>query len=173
MADNHNSRSQVSLAKHIRDIIILPFTVTVIVPYLVYNPKQTLLKASTIIQITGGLFLTAGLCLFLYTFYLFRNFGKGTLAPWEPTQKLIILGPYKYCRNPMITGVLFILVGEALVLNSRPILTWAGTFFLINTLYFIVLEEPALYKRFGDDYKKYKENVPRWIPRLKAYKKDQ
>lgn len=160
---------QPSLIKHIRDIIILPFTVTVIIPYLNYNEKQTAIPDNIVIKILGILFFLPGLYLFLYTVYLFKTFGKGTLAPWSPTQKLVIRGPYKYCRNPMITGVLFILVGETLFFHSTNILIWTCTFFLINTLYFILKEEPDLYKRFGDKYKKYKENVPRWIPKFKPY----
>jgi protein-S-isoprenylcysteine O-methyltransferase Ste14 len=104
--------------------------------------------------------------------YLFWAFGKGTLAPWTPTQKLIIRGPYKYCRNPMISGVLFVLLGEAIVLNSVNILIIAGLFFIINTIYFILFEEPDLNERFGKEYEEYKKNVPRWIPKFKPYVKD-
>jgi len=125
----------------------------------------------TIVLLIAGLLLaTCGLLLFLYTVFLFRKAGKGTLAPWAPTQKLVISGPYNYCRNPMISGVLFILTGEALVLNSPGILIWAGIFFLVNTVYFIGMEEPGLEKRFGEAYRQYKKNVPRWIPRLTPYK---
>lgn len=160
---------QPSLLKHLRDIIILPFTVTVIIPYLNYNENQAILPDNSISKIAGILFFIAGLSLFLYTVFLFKRFGNGTLAPLTPTQKLVIRGPYKYCRNPMITGVLFILTGETLFLHSTNILIWAFTFFVINIFYFILKEEPDLYKRFGDEYKKYKENVPRWIPRFTPY----
>ena len=110
-----------------------------------------------------------GLFLFFYTVFLFRKIGKGTLAPWSEKQKLVVAGPYRYCRNPMISGVLFILIGEALVLHSLSILTWSGCFFVINTIYFLVSEEPALERRFGDDYKQYKKQVSRWLPRIKPY----
>ena len=160
---------QASLLTHLRDIILLPLTVTVIVPYLCYNENQHLIPDTILIRITGIFIFIAGLSLLLYTIYLFGTIGKGTLAPWTEKQNLVIRGPYKYCRNPMITGVLFILTGESLFLHSTNILIWAGIFFLINTLYFIFVEEPGLYKKFGDEYKTYKENVPRWIPRLMPY----
>ena len=160
---------QPSLIKHIRDIIILPFTVTVVIPYFIYNEKQASIPDNFITKILGIILFIPGLSLFLYTVYLFKTFGKGTLAPWTPTQKLVNLGPYKYCRNPMITGVLFILIGETLFLHSTNLLIWVCTFFLINNVYFILKEEPDLDKRFGDKYKKYKKNVPRWIPRFKPY----
>jgi len=158
-----------SLIKQLRDILILPFTVTVIVPILVHNKDRLFLSDNIVIRIIGFILSAGGLCLFFYTVYLFNAFGKGTLAPWAPTQKLIILGPYKYCRNPMITGVLFILAGESLVMHSTNIAIWAVAFFLINTTYFILLEEPSLQKRFGEDYQVYKIHVPRWIPRIRPY----
>ncbi|HEY0668155.1 MAG TPA: isoprenylcysteine carboxylmethyltransferase family protein [Sphingobacteriaceae bacterium] len=158
-----------SILKHIRDIIILPLTVTVIIPYLSYKKEQTLFPDSVILKAFGIIFLVSGIALFIWTVYLFWAFGKGTLAPWTPTQKLIIMGPYKYCRNPMISGVFFILLGETMLLNSLNILIIAGVFFVINTIYFILKEEPDLYKRFGNEYDVYKKNVPRWIPKFKPY----
>lgn len=69
----------------------------------------------------------------------------------------------------MITGVFFILIGESLIFHSTSILIWAGIFFLINTTYFLLFEEPGLHDRFGEEYLEYKRNVPRWIPRIKPY----
>ena len=158
-----------SLLKHFRDILILPFTITVILPYLLYNSQQGQQFNNIIFKVSGALFGVGGLVLFIYTIFLFRTIGKGTLAPWSPTQKLIIKGPYKYCRNPMITGVFFILLGETFFFHSFSLLNLALFFFVINTVYFIWKEEPDLYKRFGKDYLHYKKNVPRWIPKLRPY----
>lgn len=159
-----------SILKHIRDILILPFTVTVIIPYFCYHKNQSLFANHAILKLTGIILILAGLALFLWTVYLFRTFGKGTLAPWSPTQELVVEGPYKYCRNPMITGVFFILSGETLLLNSSAILICAVVFLLVNTIYFILKEEPDLYKRFGEEYLNYKKKVPRWIPNFTPYK---
>jgi protein-S-isoprenylcysteine O-methyltransferase Ste14 len=112
----------------------------------------------------------AGSALFVYTVFLFKTIGYGTLAPWSPTQKLIVDGPYQYCRNPMITGVFFMLLGEGMMLYSVNVLIWAVAFFVINTVYFIFIEERELLQRFGGDYLKYKKHVPRWIPRLTPYR---
>ena len=160
---------EASLITHLRDIIILPLTVTVIIPYFIYNGKQIALLDNTISKVAGIICISAGLSLFLYTVYLFKIIGKGTLAPWSPKQQLVVQGPYRYCRNPMITGVLTILLGECLFFGSETILIWALLFFIINTIYFILLEEPDLYQTFGDEYKAYKKEVPRWIPRFRPY----
>jgi protein-S-isoprenylcysteine O-methyltransferase Ste14 len=162
-----------SLLKHLRDVLILPFMVTGVIPYLLYNKTQVFIPDNIILKIVAAGFFIAGLTLFVWTNYLFKTVAKATLAPWTVKQKLVIRGPYKYCRNPMITGVLFILIAETLFLHSTNILIWASFFFLVHIFYFAFKEEPDLYKRFGEEYKTYKENVPRWIPRLKPYKGNQ
>ena len=101
--------------------------------------------------------------------YLFINEGKGTLAPWNPTQKFIVTRPYKYVRNPMLSGVCYILLGEAIVLNSISICLWFIIFFSINTIYLIKVEEPQLLKKYGTKNSEYYEYVNRWLPKFKAY----
>jgi protein-S-isoprenylcysteine O-methyltransferase Ste14 len=161
------------LILHLRDVLILPFTVTVIVPFVLYPDPSPYIPDTLFMKILGVLVGIPGLALLIYTIFLFGRIGHGTLAPWRPTRHLVVTGPYRYCRNPMITGVFFVLIGEALVLHSLYILVWAALFFLLNTVYFIVREEPDLYKRFGDEYLRYKEKVPRWIPRLTPYHPEQ
>lgn len=161
-----------SLLKHLRDILILPFTVTVVIPIIIHEPTDRFFLDNLPLLISGLFVQSTGVALFLYTVVLFGTYGRGTLAPWTPTEKLVVRGPYRYCRNPMIAGVLFILIGESMVYYSVNILIWAGIFFLINTTYFLVKEEPDLHKRFGDAYSEYKKNVPRWIPRLTPYGKE-
>ena len=156
--------------KHLRDIILMPFTVTFIVPYLLYDSKDVFIPHSVTLKLVGWLIAVAGSALFVYTVFLFKMLGQGTLAPWEPTKKLIVEGPYRYCRNPMITGVFFMIVGEGLMLYSTNILAWAVAFFIINTLYFIFVEERSMMQRFGSDYLRYKKHVPRWLPRLRPFR---
>lgn len=90
-------------------------------------------------------------------------------APWSPTRTLVTGGLYGYVRNPMIEGVLLTLLGEAAAVESVTLLLWAGAFFIICNVYFVLYEEPSLRRRFGDQYLSYKQNVPRWIPRLKPF----
>ena len=69
----------------------------------------------------------------------------------------------------MLTGVLFVLTAESLLFVSWPLFGWVVAFFLINTTYFLIIEEPGLERRFGEDYRRYKSNVPRWIPRFRPW----
>lgn len=146
---------------------ILPVIVLLVVPFLI--------ERRIVIELNPQLFLglvivLVGLFVMAQTIWTFIRIGRGTLAPWNPTRKLIIGGMYAYVRNPMILGVFTVLLGEALAISSFGILSWALIFFAINTVYFIFSEEPGLEKRFGEEYREYKQNVPRWIPRLKPYR---
>ena len=110
-----------------------------------------------------------GLVLAVSTVRLFLTLGEGTPAPWDPPQKLVIAGPYCHVRNPMITAVLLILVGETLFFQSSAIGVWLLLFFCINGVYFPLSEEKGLERRFGDAYLRYKQNVPRWLPRMSPW----
>jgi protein-S-isoprenylcysteine O-methyltransferase Ste14 len=65
----------------------------------------------------------------------------------------------------MVTAVLGVLLGEAVFFGSPALLIWSAAFLAINCMYFLVYEEPGLERRFSDEYRVYKRNVPRWIPR--------
>ena len=115
--------------------------------------------------LSGLLLIAAGFALWLWTVRLFARIGEGTLAPWDPTRRLVVAGPYRYVRNPMIGAVLLVLIGEAAVFGSRGLLIWSAAFVAINWVFFVLHEEPGLERRFGDEYREYKRAVPRWIPR--------
>jgi protein-S-isoprenylcysteine O-methyltransferase Ste14 len=104
------------------------------------------------------------------TIRLFATVGKGTLAPWEPSQRLVVQGVYRRVRNPMISGVRFVLLGESALTASVSLFRSFTLFAVINAIYIPILEEPNLVTRFGDEYRTYERNVPRWIPRLAAWK---
>jgi protein-S-isoprenylcysteine O-methyltransferase Ste14 len=158
----------VSAWRHARAIALLPGTVAVIVPALLiarsgaeFDPLRAAL---------GVPLVASGFALWLWTVLLFARIGRGTLAPWDPTERLVVVGPYAHVRNPMITGVLVVLLGQALVLGSGAIGIWAAVFAGVNHVFFLVYEEPTGARRFGDEYRRYKENVPRWIPRRAAWR---
>ena len=146
---------------------ILPITVLILVP--LYIERNISIKHLTTLLI-GLIIICIGLYIMIITISTFIRIGKGTLAPWSPTRKLIIGGVYGYVRNPMIMGVLIVLIGESISILSLNILIWALSFFIINIIYFVAYEEPNLEARFGDEYREYKNNVPRWIPSFKPFK---
>jgi len=160
--------------RHLLAIALLPFTVAVVVPVSIVRrqgvaPGLAGLPGADAIQIAGIFVLLIGLALFFSSLRRFAAEGDGTLAPWDPPRRLVVRGPYRYVRNPMISGVVFVLVGEALVLRSRPLGEWAAAFLAINLLYIPLLEEPMLEARFGDAWREYRKHVPMFFPRLRPW----
>jgi protein-S-isoprenylcysteine O-methyltransferase Ste14 len=145
--------------------------VAVVIPALLVASSGTnvgwgLDGAPASIPVLAGLAsLAAGLRLAVQTIALFGSAGEGTLAPWDPTRRLVVAGPYRRVRNPMITGVALILLGEALLLGSPAIAIELAVFAALNAAYMPLFEEPGLLRRFGDEYAAYRDAVPRWIPR--------
>lgn len=116
--------------------------------------------------ILGTTLWLAGAALMIWTIRLFWKQGKGTLAPFDPTRRLVAVGPYQHVRNPMYTGVFLVLSGETILLGSPAILVYALLFCALPFVYVPLVEEPGLEQRFGAGYRTYKANVPRWIPQL-------
>jgi protein-S-isoprenylcysteine O-methyltransferase Ste14 len=69
----------------------------------------------------------------------------------------------------MISGVIFILFGQAFVLLSLPHGVWAAAFLSLNLLYIPLMEEPQLERRFGESYREYRRHVRRVLPRLRPW----
>lgn len=157
------------LKKTIQQIssFILPVIVLIIVPLCI--EKDITIKPLPAF-IIGVIIVVIGLYAITMTVSSIIRIGKGTLAPWSPSIHLVIGGMYGYVRNPMIIGVLTVLIGESIAIVSYKIFVWALCFFVINNIFFLIYEEPNLEKKFGDEYREYKKNVPRWIPRLKPFK---
>lgn len=155
----------INLLKHLFSLI-LPVTVLILVPLWIEDD----FSINNIYALIGGsILILAGLLVIVLTISAFIRIGKGTLAPWSPTKKLVVTGIYAHVRNPMISGVLTVLLGESLAILSLSIFIWAIAFFIINDIYFLIYEEPNLGERFGEDYRQYKSKVPRWIPAMKPY----
>ena len=158
-----------------RTIIILPGTAIVFVPAaILWVSRGTGLAAATAapggLQFWAAVVLgAAGLALAVWTVRLFMTFGDGTPAPWDAPRNLVVRGPYRHVRNPMITSVLTMIGAEALFFASWPVAGWLLFFLVANAVYFPRFEEKDLEKRFAEDYPVYKANVPRWLPRLKGW----
>jgi protein-S-isoprenylcysteine O-methyltransferase Ste14 len=165
-------------SKQLRAILQLPFIVVIMIPVLlilffgkIHAAWSLSFPWNLILSVLGVISGAFGLLLMVQTIALFAKVGKGTLAPWDATQNLVVLGPYRHTRNPMITGVLLILFGEAIFLGSIPIVCWFTVFLVSNWIYIPLVEERGLEKRFGEAYRIYQTKVPRWLPHLRAWEK--
>jgi protein-S-isoprenylcysteine O-methyltransferase Ste14 len=163
-----------ALPRHLLSIAVLPFVMAVAIPLWVARTNGVRFHIGTsaleiALQILGVIVGAVGVLLFVSSLRRFATDGDGTLAPWDPPRKLVVRGPYRYVRNPMISGVIFIQLAEALALLSKPHAMWALTFLAANFIYIPLLEEPQLKHRFGRDYEEYCHHVPRLLPRLRPY----
>ncbi|MCM3598117.1 isoprenylcysteine carboxylmethyltransferase family protein [Metabacillus idriensis] len=166
--------NKVSVYDILRAVLLGPFMVTVFIPLtILYLSKDIRFGwMAGISTVLGLLFLIVGLYLLITTITLFALIGKGTLSPLDPPKKLVVSGPYRYVRNPMFSGVLFILFGEAIFFSSIYVLAWFTLFWIIIHIATQRIEEPKLIKKFGEDYLVYRENVPRWIPRSSPWTRE-
>src|SRR5579872_994380 len=166
------------LIRSMVSVLALPVMVTGVLPAWIIHTRGYAIGAglpmplNVIVAVVGiaiagiGLFLAAG------AMRRFSTEGEGTLAPWDPPRKLVVRGTYRYVRNPMISGVLGILLGEAFFFSSMAIFKWFVFFTILNAIYMPLSEEPRLAARFGHDYLEYKCHVARWLPRLTPWHPD-
>ena len=103
------------LVRQLAAVVLLPGTVAVLIPALLLGDAEI---APWPLALVGGAVLAFGLCMIAWTVALFAGVGRGTLAPWDPPERLVVRGPYRYVRNPMITGVVSVLLGEAALFGS-------------------------------------------------------
>jgi protein-S-isoprenylcysteine O-methyltransferase Ste14 len=166
-----------SLWRHCKAILILPVTVTVIIPTVMLSLSGNVrfgwgfpYPYWLFPAILGCVLIGSGLALLVTTIIQFARIGAGTLAPWDPTQKLVVQGVYCHVRNPMISGIILILIGETVLFGSWLLLGWCLLFVIANAVYIPLCEERGLTERFGETYRVYKQHVPRWIPRVTSWK---
>ena len=167
--------------RHFRAIILLPGMVLVAIPALILRLTgpdtlgiwRSVHPSKVIVPASGGVFVGLGLVLIVATARMFGTVGRGTLAPWDPPQRLVVRGIYRHVRNPMMSGALLVLLGEALLSACLPLLCWFAFAGVAYAIYIPLSEEPGLARRFGEDYLIYKRNVPRWVPRRTPWGADE
>ena len=91
---------------------------------------------------------------------------KGTPVPFHPPPEVVTTGPYRFARNPMLTGVFLFLFGLGFAFDSFSlVLFFTPLFIVINVWELKQIEEPELVKRFGDEFIEYRKRTPMFIPR--------
>ena len=139
--------------------LALPGVVAFLVPALIAS------HLSLHFTFLGALVFAAGLSVLVSCAVSFYVSGKGTLAPWSPPQRLVVVGLYRFSRNPMYIGVLLILVGWAVLFRSTVLAWYAAAVAVAVHLRVVFGEEPWLARTHGDDWLTYKRSVPRWLGR--------
>ncbi len=110
-----------------------------------------------------------GALIILWCFSDFTFRGRGTPDPTNPPQELVVTGPYRYVRNPIYVGVVFIFLGHFLWFGYWALLIYTVVAWLGAHVFVVLYEEPTLKRNFGTVYEDYLQRVPRWIPRFKLH----
>jgi len=139
--------------------LALPGTVAFAVPAIwLWSCSRT-----KIVHPMGLLLLLAGSAALLWCVRDFYFSGRGTLAPWSPPVRLVVVGLYRYTRNPMYISVTIILLGWAATFCSAGIFLYAAGVAAAFHLRVVLAEEPWLARTFGDEWQRYAKRVPRWF----------
>jgi len=142
-------------------IVVLPGTLAGLAPFLVDGRALRRLDGTP----AGWPVLALGLAVFAWCVRDFFVIGRGTLAPWDPPRRLVVVGLYRVVRNPMYVGVLLVLLGETLLAGSWALAGYTAVVAAGFHVRVVVAEEPALARSFPDDWPAYTAAVSRWWPR--------
>jgi protein-S-isoprenylcysteine O-methyltransferase Ste14 len=138
-----------------------------------------LINSQNVRAIIAVPFFLFGIIFVIWSNIALIKIGKGGplegagVAVSPPTEKLVISGPYKYTRNPMVFGTLSVYVSLAVFLDS--VLTLIVLIILMSIManYLKFSEEKRLLKDFGDEFIEYKKKVPLLIPNFLIKKENQ
>lgn len=148
-------------------LIVAPGITLFFIPFKIITSPINIEFEMSAIRFMAPLFWGIGTCISLWCVWDFFSKGKGTPAPIDPPKNLVIVGPYKYIRNPMYVGILLILLGHISWFESFSLIVYFFTLSVLFHSFVIFYEEPRLTKVFGKSYKSYIQQVPRWFPRIK------
>lgn len=116
-----------------------------------------------LVQPLGLLPLLIGFVALLWCVRDFYVAGKGTLAPWAPPARLVIVGLYRYTRNPMYVSVGLVLLGWAVSFALPGLFIYAMVVAAAFHLRVVLGEEPWLARTHGEQWEHYTSRVPRWF----------
>ena len=145
---------------------LLPVMVAGVVPWLLSRAGAGALPSSS----AAWLLALPGLAVLVASVVSFHRRGKGTLAPWDPPQRLVVQDLYRFNRNPMYVGVALIVLAWALATGSPWNWAWAFVVPLAFHLRVVRYEEPEMRRLFGASWEHYAREVPRWGVRARAYR---
>lgn len=109
-------------------------------------------------------FFIFGFILVVWTNFIFIKI-KGSPVPLNPPPRLVTNGPFAFSRNPMTSGLFFIMFGFGLYYSSiLSIIVFTPLYIYLHIKELKVIEEPELIKRLGKAYIEYQKKVPMFFP---------
>ena len=150
--------------------VLAPGTIVGLVPWLItdWHPGAPLSHLVPL-RVLGAVLVVAGTAILVSAFARFVVEGLGTPAPVAPTEHLVVGGLYRYVRNPMYLAVVAVILGQALIFGRLVLVVYAVIVGALMWAFATWYEEPALTRKFGQEYQQYRSAVPGWWPRLRPW----
>ena len=153
--------------KNLLFTVLVPGVVAVYVPFRLANtPMKAISSSWGVWQLSAFFPLLVGAAIYGWCLWDFAVRGRGTPAPIDAPKHLVVAGLYRYIRNPMYVGVLLVIFGWAIFFRSSSIVIYGVAATVIFHLVVLLIEEPILRAKFGDQYRLYCGAVGRWVPRF-------
>lgn len=156
------------LKTFVQIFFVWTLTLLVIPGLIVTAFREEITFAMGAVQIIAGVLFLVFSLFGLYSSYHLVKFGIGTPLPLDQTQKLVVSGPYRWVRNPMAVAGIGQGVAVSMYLQSLPVLVYTLMGALLWQWFVRPAEEEDMYKRFGEEYWAYKQEVKCWLPRYKS-----
>ena len=156
------------LFKNLLFTLVMPGTAAVYVPLWLAGDRSVAPAPGgwlDTLGIVGVLAIAAGAGVYGWCVWDFATFGRGTPAPIDAPRKLVVRGLYRYTRNPMYLGVLTVVCGWALLFHSMILMFYGLALATCFQLFIVLYEEPHLEQQFGEEYRRYRGRVGRWLRR--------
>lgn len=150
--------------KNLAFTILVPGTVAILLPILLH--KGTLLHFQPM-SVPGVVLMIFGAVIYFWCLWEFAHVGRGTPAPFDAPKRLVILGPYRYTRNPMYVAALSAILGWTFHLADPMLLVYWLVVAICFHLFVVLYEEPHLLSLFGTKYSEYCSQVNRWLPMIR------
>lgn len=146
-------------------LILIPALLIFVLPKLDKILGFPSLSFGIINIVVGGVIVIIGGFYALWSIFSQITRARGTPLPMMATQKLLIDGPFKHCRNPMAFGAIFAYFGVSIIVGSLSSIFLVLIFLILLILWIKKVEEEELEIRFGQEYVDYKNATPFMIPR--------
>jgi len=146
--------------------IVIPFLIIIVSFYVDQWFRLPKFRYGLINLLIGLVFMVVGWLFANWAVKVQFSIGRGTPIPLVATQRLVISGPYTYCRNPMTLGTDLFYLGVAIWLGSLSALGLGLVYPVGILIYIKLVEERELEKRFGSEYLEYRRNTPFLIPQV-------
>ncbi len=149
--------------------LLLHGVFTIAFPYLILQltARFDWLHFDIGVGFVGWVVVALGALLYAVAGYELLALSKTGATPLEEPTRLRTGGLYGWSRNPMLLGVVVVLIGESLAFQSLALIAYAVLYWCWLTAFLVLIEEPAMRRKFGDGFDRYRRRVPRWFLRLR------